>query len=821
MLPFFFKNKKSQLFLTTLFLGLSAFQVQAQIDGKVLDPQSRPIPFANVLLVKASDSLLVKGCVTDENGNFQIGQQAPGEFRLRISCIGYQTQLSAVFHFTPSTNFYHAGSITLLSSAQALNKVEVTAEKQFIERHIDRLVVNIDKSIVSSGTSGLDIFKRLPGVSVDQAENISLKNKPGVLILINGRATNLSAQDLANLLKSMTADQIERIEIMENPPAKYDAAGSAGVINIVMKKNQALGLNGTVRLGGLLAKEPVFPLLSHTGEIGISLNYRTPKWNFFGSYDYSTEFNYWGQDFTNRFLANNQLQSTLTQSLLQSGTSDNQYAKIGIDYQISPRQSIGILANARYIHGVASNSLNHIELRDSLGNLKSGVNSYFNVYEPIQTADMNLNYDFKIDSSGKDFTINADYLYYLNPNEHNLYYYAFDNNNQFLPPFQHVVSKQINNIQIQSVKADYTHPLSKKIKLEGVVKTSLVSSDNDGKYWNVINGVYQQDMSMTNHFIYTEQINAAYVNYSQEINSKLSLQLGLRGEQSLVKGQQLVQDTTFQHTYLNAFPSAFFQWKPNETNSLTLSYSKRIDRPDYQAVNPFLYARGPYMYNQGNANLRPEYTNGFNLTHAYKSLITTSLGYSQTNDVVIPVSRQDDMTHITYNSLTNLSSIDNYNAVVSLVLPIRKWWTSNTSLGAYYHQYHGTWDGGVVDNGGAFCTINSQNTFSLGKRWSAEINAVYVSPQPHGISVVQSFCLLDAGAQWKFGGEKGTLRINAGDLLWSHFTEITNYQNMNMTSVFYSTSRMLHVSVIWKLGTSTSSYRSKARAGAEELNRVK
>jgi iron complex outermembrane receptor protein len=813
------KSRYAVLILTSLIL----FDVTllAQVKGRVISAPGTSIPYVNVLLIQSSDSSLVKGTTTDESGMFLLDDIVAGNYRLRISCLGYQKTFTEPFSLTNAAKVFNAGDILLKPEPKSLNNVEIVAERQFIERRIDRMVVNIDKSIVSSGSDALEIFKRLPGVSVSQDGTISLKNKQGVLILINGRPSNLAPADLATLLKSMNADQIEKIEIMVNPPAKYDAAGSAGVINIVMKKNQALGLNGSVHGGGLVSNEKVFPVLARTGDVGFNLNYRTAKWNFFGSYDYSSVVDGWATDITNRFYSNSRLQSTLTQHMVQEGTADNQFAKLGVDYQLSSRQTLGFLCNVRDIHGVASNSLNYIVLSDSSGRTTGGINSYFNVYEPIQSDDANLYYNFKIDSTGKEFTVNADYLYYLNPNEHNLYYYSFDANNQYLPPFQHIVSKQINNITIASLKADYTHTFGKKIKMDAGMKTAQVKSDNDGHYWNVIGTISYPDAGMTNHFIYTENINAGYLNYSQELNDKLSVQAGLRGEQSNVKGELVTRDTAFSHTYLDLFPSLFINWKANSKNTFNISYSKRIDRPDYVSVNPFLYARGPYTFNSGNASLRPQYTNGVEFTHVYKGLLNTTLGYSRTSDAITEVSRQDDATHITYNMPVNLNTVINYNFNTALSYPLTKWWTTTNSISVFYKQYEGSWQGADVNQAMLSAAINTQNSFRLGKRWNVEASALYVTKQANGISVTNPFCIVDAGIQLKFAEERGTVKLNAGDLLWAHFETDTKYQNMDISTVFYANSRFLHLGLTWKLGSSTSAYQNKNRAAAEELNRIK
>jgi hypothetical protein len=773
------------------------------------------------LLLNGLDSTLVKGASSDATGHFQFEQVAAGKYRLKISYLGFDKISSPTFSYPGPEQVYEAGTFTLQANAKTLKGVEVVAEKQFIERQLDKLVINVDKSIVSAGTTALELLKRLPGVSVNQQDAISLMNKPGVLVLINGRPSHLGPAELATLLKSLNTDQIEKIEIMVNPPAKYDAAGSAGVINIVLKKNQALGLNSSVHAGGLVSNEAVFGRMNHTGDAGINLNYRIPKWNFFGSYDYSSEQGGWGADITNRFYANGVLQSMLTQHIINNSSSDSQFGKLGVDYELSPRVSMGFLANAQYIYGTANNDLNTNVLTDASGNTLSSTNAYFNVHEPIQSGDANLYYDFKIDTTGRELSVNADYLSYYNPNQHNLFYYNYDASGNFISPLQHTRSYQINNIQVASIKADYTHPIGKKIRIDGGLKSAQVTSDNDGTYLNYNGSQSYVDHNLTNHFIYTENIYAGYLNYKQELSTKWSIQAGLRGEQSQVKGQLYPRDTVFTHSYFNLFPTVFLNYKLNEKNTFNFSYSKRIDRPDYSSVNPFQYARGPYTFSGGNASLRPQYTNGVELSHAYKGLLISTIGYSQTTDATINSVRQNDVTHITYVAPINLGKRISSYLTVALALPITKWFTTTTSLTGYYVVDQGVYLGQNFNRQATATVLNTQNTVKLSSHFRAELSFVTITKVNDGITTQYPMYFLDAGLQMNFASDRGTIKLNGGDLLWNHSRNDVQYQNMNITDIRFGAGPFLHLGFTWKLGSSTTNHEAKARGGTEELRRVK
>src|SRR5699024_11044269 len=303
----------------------------------------------------------------------------------------------------------------------------------------------------------------------------------------------------------------------------------------------------------------------------------------------------------------------------------------------------------------------------------------------------------------------------------------------------------------KTVKIDYTLPLKHKIKLSLGAKTSLVTSDNNVEYFRFDNDnkkwLYD---SATNHFKYTENINAAYINLNKKFKKGWGLQLGLRGEQTISKGHQFTNDSTVKRNYLQLFPSVYVSKKLDKNNTLNASYSRRIDRPDYQDLNPFRYYIDPYTYNEGNPFLQPQLANSLKLAYSYKSLLTAALSYSNTSDVISQVLKQDDSARVTYQTRENLSRMQNTGLSISLSIPVTKCWMSNNSINVFHNIFQGEFLGAYLDFGRTAYTFHSTNTFTLPAHFKAELSGYYNSSMQWSIFTSRPQYSLSAGIQKSF-----------------------------------------------------------------------
>lgn len=796
-----------------LLIGVN---IQAQtITGKVVGAENQPQEFVNILLMKASDSTLFKGATSDFNGDYKFENIPNGQYYTVASMVGFKKISSEVFEISSANPNKTIDALLLLEDTETLTAAMVYAQKPFIEHQLDKTVVNVENSIVSAGSTALEVLQRSPGIMVDNDGNITLNGKPGITIMIDGKRTYLSMQDLNAMLKSMPADQLEKIEIITNPSAKYDAAGTAGIINLVMKKNTMLGFNGRANLG---YTQGVYP--KYNG--GANVNYRTEKWNFFGSYYANYRDGFHVFDLNRVFRDSGDVESVYSQDSWNKSNSVNHSSKIAIDYFINKKHTLGFFINGTFNDdksaGINNTSIFLDENKENLVGLTSTTNDVKNIWKNLSG---NINYTWKIDSTGKELTVNGDAAYFSNATDQYYKTSYYDNTGAEIATPYILTSQLPSEVNVYSGKADYVHPIGTKKKFEAGLKTSYVVTDNNAQFYNVINDVSYVDSTKTNHFQYTENINAAYANFGTELGSKMDGQVGLRVEQTIAEGNQITIDSIFTRDYINLFPSAFLNYKINAKHTLTASYSRRIDRPDYQSLNPFIYFLDPYTYMKGNTLLQPQYTDAFQLSHTFMGFMSTSISYSHTSGVMTHVTEQVDSTHTTFTSMDNLQSLDNYGFSTSLPIPITKWWMSMNFINVFYNKYKGTIGGTSFNTGRPAWMINSSNTFTFKKGWSGEMSIFYMAKQLHGIFMMNPMSSVTIGIQKKILGDKGTLKITGSDLLYKRrWSGDINFDNMDVQMKTRGDSRTFAINFSYKFGSSKSQYQRKQSGADDELNRI-
>jgi hypothetical protein len=792
-------------FIAVLF---SSAVCRAQVTGTISDTTGNPLLFCNVMLLKVADSIAVTGTSTDEAGNFTLERKDTGSFRLLISYSGYLDHYSSPFMLSEAQPKHEAGKIILKADPAVLDAVQIVAQKPFMEQKLDRVVFNIENSVISSGSNGLEVLKKLPGVSVDNNDNIQVRGKSGVRFMINGRTSYLSGSDMASYLKSLDASQIEKIELITNPSAKYEAAGNA-IINIVLKKNKNLGFNGMVHAGGDQG-------FYGGGHAGMNVNYRTKKWNFFASENYYRG-NFYEHALRETAFNTNELISA-TNHVKYDGYWN--YCQAGVDFSPNDKQTLGFSAE-RSGGGQIQERYYNAQMFDENGLLDSSqvTNGYQTNKLTFYTFD--LNYKLNIDTTGKELTADLNYAPFTN-NTTRLNSTDFYNSSDQMYFSAKQKSYLPTEVSILAGQVDYTQPVGKKLKFETGMKGSIVSTDNNAQYFNVINDEEINDTTLSNHFLYDESIYSAYFNYIHELNTKLSFQLGFRGEQTQTKGTQLVNDSVFTRKYFNLFPSAFINWQVDSTNAFNFSYSRRIDRPDYGQLNPFLLFLNPYTYNSGNPYLRPQLYDNYEITHVFNNMLNTTIGYMHMTNVYTLVTYADTSTHIFYNRPENLSTYNVFSISASLTYPVTSWFTTVTTINAYRDHYFG-----IVNNNNfsviqATWAINSLNMFSLKKDWSIEAGFFYRSLNQNAVWAEAPVSSLNIGVRKKFADGKGTVSINFSDVLW------TSYQNSSAVYPAYTfkttgrmDSRRVGLNLTWKLGKSQYQRQQKQKTAEDQLNRAK
>jgi hypothetical protein len=640
-----------------------------------------------------------------------------------------------------------------------LNEVKITGKKPLIQTKIDRTVVNVGAMVSNTGANALEVLEKSPGVTVDQNGTISFMGKSGVTILIDGRPTYLSGDNLAGYLRSLPSAQLEEIELMSNPPAKYEASGTAGVINIKTKKQKIRGLNGS--FSSSFGKTDYW-----RNNESLSLNYFTGKVNAFANLGYSFSKTNKTLDLKrNYFDADGMLLSSYRQTAFFRPVSNNGNGKIGMDYYISPKTTIGVMLTGSLSPGRYSSPVN-TSFYSPLGMLDSSIVADNMAKSRFDNGGINLSFTTKLDSAGRLLSLDADHISYKGRNAQSFV------NSIFIPDgsLQHketTLSSLPANIQIYSLKSDYGHPFSGKAKLEAGVKTSYVSTDNLANYFNVTSGANAVDDAKTNRFQYKEQINAAYLNFSKEM-SRFAFQAGLRLEHTRVKGLQsgnlLKPDSAFSQNYVDLFPTAYLSYKLDSAgaNSLKLSFGRRIDRPYYKDLNPFIYLIDKYTYSSGNPLLRPQTITNYEFSWRHKGIWSATVFYNRYQDFQTETVSQANGIFITAPANLGEKATKGING--NMVIRPTKWWDGNIYTELVNLKFRGQLIGGYLSTSTTYFYIETGHQFKLSDTWSVDLNGFYISGRTVGQFALDSKSQLSASIQMKLPQNNAALKLAVSDV---------------------------------------------------------
>ena len=796
------------------------FSQGGSVKVTVLNEKQVPLENATVELLKVSDSALVKLAITDSRGVADFDQLAHGGYLLKASMVDFEPGYSEILNISPDKTSGNT-VLTLKNRATELSGVTVNSRKPFIQKLSDRLIVNVENSIVNVGSSAMDVLERSPGVTVDQNDVFGLRGRQGVIIMIDGKPSPMTGTDLANYLRGLPSNAIERIEIITNPSAKYDAAGNSGIIDIRMKKDQRFGVNGTFTAG---YGQGVYP----KANAGTTFNYRNKKINIFGNYNYAyrkglnrlvLDRNFYDNgNFTGRDLKDNHARFPITSNT----------ARLGADFFPSKKTILGFVVNANFNHfkRISDNTATVI---DAMGQPLSSFNTNAGNNDHFKNVFANINFKHSFDSTGRELTTDVDYGVFKN---NSLSYNAtsyFKTNGDPLQDDYKLDGDQDGKLTLKTAKLYYVHPLKNKAKLEAGGKISFVSSDNDAKFVDMSTGSPVVDVNKTNRFFYKENNNAAYINFSKAYK-KFDWQFGLRGEQTNIETHQVKGDLRFDSSYFQVFPSAYFNYHFKEDKTLGVSVSRRIDRPGYSQLNPFLFLIDVTTYATGSPGLRPQLTWSYEISYTLKSLSFT-LGYSHTRDNQnIAIARFGDVfpnipsdENVTVQIPINLESSDYFGLTIAAPVRIAKWWNMINNGNIFYNHFNGSLAGTTLDNGKPAFNLSTNNSFTFNKGWGAELNANYNSGGQYGFMVSKSQWGLSTGAQKTVLKNKGTVRLNVTDIFWTNRPRATiTYPGVYIEKWHaYRESRVATLSFTYRFGSNkVQAARRRATASEEERQRA-
>ena len=757
-----------------LCLLLSGFIPAAfgQVSGRLTTATGQPIPFANVLLLKSSDSSLVKAALTDEKGAYRIAPVTPGQYLLRYSNIGYQVFTSAPFILSAAQPQKDAGTLVLAEDTRQLGEVVVRAEKPLFQPRTDGMVVNVQNSLLTKGSSALNVLERSPGVMIDYRNNgIMLNGKSGVMVMINGKLIRMSMDQVVSLLSSMSADNIEKIELLTTPGSRYDADGSAGMINIVLKKDQRQGTHGSFSvIGGYGWRQK--------GTAGINLAHNTKRTNLYGSYTYSMN-----KSYSDLYITSAQNMPVLggRMEVISWDTTHqvqhNHDVTVGIDHQLNDKTTLG--ANVAYNSSRSGfttvTNAGYNVLPDSLlqyNGLVNGRNRWQNLISSI--------YLEKKLRAGEQLNLDVDYLYFNNNNPSEVFSQFVNEhgvrageNDSLFAPLQRGFAN--TTIQVGVAKADYSRQLNAAIKLEAGIKGTYTRSTSTSRIESLINDKWVNRSETLNDILMKESIGAAYTSVNVQLNPATSLVAGLRYEYAHTRiDNPQTGENTLNRKLGVLFPNISLSRKLGEDAELQLAYNKRISRPSYNDLASYVIYSDPTAVYTGNPFLRPTISHNIKLGYNNKGY-TFSLLFSRDNDPIIRYQiSQTAAANLLYISPQNMAYLNSVAFQANVPVKVNDWWSMSYSLTSALYNYKVVHTLQPVTQTYLGYSFNFSETFQLPKRFSAELSGWYNARSYNGSVKVDGFGAINAGIKKELNNNAGSLQLSVTDVLRS-FSIHTRY----------------------------------------------
>ena len=787
-------------------------QDNAQFYGKISTDDNDPAIYATLILARASDSIMVKAGTTDLDGKFEFVEVPSGDYRLNISYVGYQDYKTDVIRLEPGT-IKELPNLILTGRTEEISEVVVTALRPIVEVQPDKTVFNVDGSINATGNTALELLRKAPGVMVDNNDNIMLQGKNGVKIYIDGKPSPLSTDDLANYLKALQSSDIDAIEIITNPSAKYDAEGNAGIINIRMKKDKKLGANANISSSYRIGTYSKY-------NNSASFNYRNHDLNIFGNYS-----NFIGKHENSMNLYREQVGMGFDQRGDHISENINHNFRLGTDLFLSKKSTIGLLVNGNFSDNNWSSAS-----RTQIFPLVSGQTQ--NVLLASNSVDsernnMNFNANYAYDNGdGITVNIDGDFGRYRNRGASLQPNFYKDATESTLLEERIFASLTPTDIDIYTFKIDFESDLGGG-KFSGGAKYSKVETDNTYDFFDVIDDQHTLNIDRSNNFVYDETVNAAYVMYQKQIKN-WNISAGLRMEHTHSKGvlssEKPIDNTTVTRDYADWFPSGGISYKVNDDHSIGINYSRRIDRPSYQDLNPFEYKLDELTFQKGNAFLKPQYTNNISFTHTYKHKLNTTLSYSVTNDLITQITDTLDAS-ASFITHVNLARQKTISMTVSYPFSVNKNWDVYGNVSAFRTDNKADFGNGkTIDIDATTVRVYAQNTFSLPHDFKLEVSGFYNSPSLWGGNFeMDAMWGLDAGIQKKFMNDRANLKLAVTDIFHTQrWHGINQFGGLKMEASGNWESRQFRMSLSYLLGNNqVKASRRRATGLEDEQRRIK
>ncbi|MBA2611248.1 MAG: TonB-dependent receptor [Bacteroidetes bacterium] len=782
---------------------------QCAIQGILIDTTHNPISFAAVGLLNAEDSSVYKGGITDDQGKYCFEKINRGVYFIKVSSVGFNTQYSNKVEYD-SINPIMIPTMSLSSAGINLNEVAVTAQKKTVEFKNGNIIVNVEGTALAAGNTVYDLLSRLPGVTISDGV-IAIQGKQGVRIMIDNKLQQLSGTQLLNLLKSMNASQIEKIEVLRKPPVKYAAAGTGGIINIKTKKAKLIGFSGDI-----------FGAFSQgfygNPSGGFNLNYKGRKVNFFSGFTANQEWLKKENSFTNYVPYNGSI-TTLTQIYIEKQHNHYETFNLGADWYINKNNSIGIKAAGAFGLGNDDRNATFTISDNSLG--YRAMPYSFRKPNPWIYPDFNINAEHLFDTLGTTLRFSADYSPYWDIYAASFDHHFLDSNSKEI--LQPKIFRTSNTLlfSILSSKLDFEKQITKSLKIEAGIKAASQNISSDYTFENLNNstGAYQFDSTYTNKFSYKENISAAYINFNKQYK-KIFIQAGVRAENTSITALSKTNSIGYTRQYFNLFPMISLEYKKSDSHNFQLSANRRINRPDYNSFNPFRTVKSLLIVGEGNPYLRPEYITSVDFTYSYKSFMYHTFSYSRIDNVMMDYTTQNDSTKVRVGHPANLKKADIPSYSLFFQKDIKKWFSLNVNATVFAIFMNGYINGQPYSISTVGFNPGLFSRFILPKDFKIELNAYYQSPVLEGINHVKSRSAVDVALKKMLMNQKLSISLAFADIFFTRtYNTFSKFQDQNNVGTFRMDTRRISVSLNYTFGKLKLQQR-EIKSNSEEKNRA-
>ncbi len=775
--------------------GSGEAQAAGIVSGKLLDEhENEPLMFASVVLYSVADSSMVSGSISDENGFFEIREVPFGTYYIVINYVGYPRQTFNDIRITPRETHYHMGEIRIAPDATVLSEVTVEAARQLMEVGLDRRVFNVAQELTSVGGSALELMENIPSIAVDFDGNVSLRGSTNVTVLIDGRPSTLTGLTVSEALEQIPAESIERVEVVTNPSARFDPSGTSGIINVVLKQERRPGYNGMVSLNAGSAGR-------FSGSV--NLNYQFGNWNFFTNYSARlTDMESFGNSQRETFVGD--FSNFMDQDITGNNGMTSHNIQAGFDYQFNPRNTLTFSSRYSNWNRTMDNLTQYMLYQDL-----TDPSSLFLMDNDTDMLHNSFNHrlNFRRTFAQEHRELTADMSFSTRNMDRNQHFaQQFYENDWSSPLDQQVLERSQMDGQNWSLSTqlDYVHPLSDQSKFEAGYRIQVREMDSYFLFENFISetDAWENNVNRSNHFIYNEQIFAAYGMYATMLG-RYSVQAGLRAEQTFVDGDQRTTGVTFDNNYFSLFPTAHIRRSFENNQSAQISYSRRINRPRNRNINPFMRYSSEYEVSMGNPQLEAEFINSLELSYTRfwpTTTINPSIFYRHTDGMITRYrSVRDDLPgmegrDVTVTNFENLNRGVSYGTEFVLSQRFSNRWNVNATLSYFRSIIEGRGAQMDAENDSYSWSGRLMSNTNLGNGWSFQVNGFYRSPIIMLQGEMDAMYAVNAAVRKNVLGNTGTITLNFSDIFNTMRFSMHNYgDNFTMDMERWRTSRQITI----------------------------